>query len=521
GEPVSIPVPDPALPESGLPEAPDSILVVDDNADMRDYLTRLLGRRYAVGTAANGVAALEAARDRAPDLVLSDVMMPGLDGFELLRALRADPNLREVPVILLSARAGGEAILGGLYAGADDYLVKPFAAKELLARVRTHLSLARSRREVRDRIAAERDRLRQVLDALPEGVTIVDALGRVEAQNRAGQELLGLDTLGWSMPRSGESAYREFEVRRADGTPYPVEDLPITRSLQHGEAVHGDQEVIRHAVSGREIPLLVNSAPLRDSQGMIVGAVAAFQDITPIRDLELAREEFIASAAHDLKTPLTSIHGLSQLARLRLGRLTLDAGPVTEQLLQIEASVMKVVSLLNELLDVTQLHMGSTLNLNQRPTDLVALVRGILADLENATTARPRLVILAPELMVTVDAARIERVVSNLLLNAVKYSPGGGTITVTVTREEGPSGPWAAITVVDEGMGIPEDDLPFIFDRFRRGRNVTGHIQGTGIGLASARQIVAQHGGTITAESTVGVGSRFTMRLPIKAPEPV
>ncbi|HEY8284342.1 MAG TPA: ATP-binding protein [Chloroflexota bacterium] len=503
--------------EPPLSGALESILVVDDNADMRDYLTRLLGRLYAVESAANGVTALEAARERIPSLVLSDVMMPGLDGFGLLRALRADPNLREVPVILLSARAGGEAVLGGLDAGADDYLVKPFAAKELLARVRTHLALARSRREVRDSVAAERDRLRQVLDALPEGVTIVDALGRVEAQNRAGHELVGLDTLGRSISRSGDSAYLEYGVRRADGTPYPAEDLPITRSLRHGEAVHGDQEVIRHAVTGRDIPLLVNSAPLRDAQGTIVGAVAAFQDITPIRDLEVAREEFISSAAHDLKTPLASIHGLSQLARLRLSRLTPDAGPVMEHLLQIEVSAMKVVSLLNELLDVTQLQMGSALNLNQRPTDLVALVRNVLADLENVTTEQPRLVVMVPELTTTVDAARIERVIGNLLLNAVKYTLREGTITVTVAREEGPGGPWAAITVADQGMGIPEDDLPFIFDRFRRGRNVTGHIQGTGIGLASARQIVEQHGGTITAESMVGVGSSFTLRLPITA----
>jgi len=496
---------------------PDTILVVDDNADMREYLARLLGRLYTVEAVANGAAALAAIRKNVPGLILSDVMMPGLDGFSLTRALRADPNLAEVPIILLSARAGNEAIQDGLDAGADDYVVKPFTARELLARVRTHLGLARSRREAHDAVAMERDRLRQILDALPEGVTIVDAHGRVEAQNRAGHELVGRDTLGQSMSLSGESAYREYGVRRSDGTPYPAEDMPIARSLRLGEAVHGDQELIRHGVSGRDIPLLVNSAPLRDPQGAIVGALAVFQDITPIRDLELAREAFISSAAHDLKTPLTSIHGLAQLARLRLSRLTLDAGPVPEHLLQIEASAMKMVSLLNELLDVTQLQMGSTLNLNQRPTDLVALVRGVLADLEDVAARRLRMEATVPELTATVDAARIERVVSNLLLNAVKYSPRGGEITVTVTREEGPSGIWALVAVQDEGIGIPADDLPFIFDRFRRGRNVTGHIQGTGIGLASARQIVEQHGGTITAESMVGVGSRFTLRLPIRA----
>jgi signal transduction histidine kinase len=123
------------------------VLVVDDNADMREYLARLLSARWRVDAVDDGEAALASARSQPPDLVLSDVMMPGLDGFGLLRELRADPRTSQVPVVLLSARAGEEALLEGLETGADDYLVKPFAARELLARVQTHLDLARLRRE--------------------------------------------------------------------------------------------------------------------------------------------------------------------------------------------------------------------------------------------------------------------------------------------------------------------------------------------------------------------------------------
>jgi signal transduction histidine kinase len=122
------------------------ILVVDDNGDMREYLAELLRPYWSVETAADGEMALAAARARPPDLVLSDVMMPRLDGVGLLRELRADAGTRHVPVVLLSARAGEEAVLAGLTTGADDYLAKPFSARELLARVRTHLELARSRR---------------------------------------------------------------------------------------------------------------------------------------------------------------------------------------------------------------------------------------------------------------------------------------------------------------------------------------------------------------------------------------
>ena len=125
-----------------------SVLIADDNGDMRDYLRRLLSDRYEVEAVANGEAALVAAQRRRPDLILSDVMMPRLDGFGLLRAVRADPTLNDIPMVLLSARAGEEANIEGIEAGADDYLVKPFSARELLARVRTNIDLASERRRV-------------------------------------------------------------------------------------------------------------------------------------------------------------------------------------------------------------------------------------------------------------------------------------------------------------------------------------------------------------------------------------
>ncbi|HVH82790.1 MAG TPA: response regulator, partial [Steroidobacteraceae bacterium] len=135
-----------ALPEHLGPRP--RILLADDNPDMRRYIARLLRRSYDVEVAADGEAALAAACANPPNLVLSDVMMPRLDGFGLLRALRADERTRQLPVILVSARAGDEAAIEGLDAGADDYLVKPFSARELLARIRAHLELARQRREL-------------------------------------------------------------------------------------------------------------------------------------------------------------------------------------------------------------------------------------------------------------------------------------------------------------------------------------------------------------------------------------
>ena len=153
------------------------VLVADDNADMRQYVSRLLGGRYRVEAAANGVEALELARRKAPDLILADVMMPRLDGFGLLQELRSNPGTRDLPIILLSARAGEESRIEGLEAGADDYLVKPFAAKELLARVAAHIQIARIRRES----AREQQRLRADAEA---------AKGRLEDADRRKDEFL-------------------------------------------------------------------------------------------------------------------------------------------------------------------------------------------------------------------------------------------------------------------------------------------------------------------------------------------
>ena len=137
------------------------ILLADDNADMRDYVVRLLRPRYLVEAVGDGQAALLAARANPPDLILSDVMMPRVDGFGLLAGIRADPGLQDLPVVLLSARAGEEARVEGLDAGADDYLVKPFSARELLARVRSNLELARLRQEARDALRQANERLEQ------------------------------------------------------------------------------------------------------------------------------------------------------------------------------------------------------------------------------------------------------------------------------------------------------------------------------------------------------------------------
>ena len=259
------------LVDSGRPR----VLVVDDNADMREYLASLLDGQYAVQLAPDGARALALVRDRPPDLVISDAMMPELDGFGLVAELRADPDTQQLPVIMISARAGEEGTIEGLAAGADDYLIKPFSARELLARVAANLELSRLRRQATEHVDAERRRLEAVLEQLPAGVVLVEApSGRQMMANRQVSEILGHLPLA-----DGVDGRREFRGYDLDGDPLPADRYPIVRSLREGEIVR-NEDMIYHATTGRRVVIRVNSAPVRDRAGAIIAAVSVFQDVT-------------------------------------------------------------------------------------------------------------------------------------------------------------------------------------------------------------------------------------------------
>jgi CheY-like chemotaxis protein len=210
------------------------VLVADDNADMRDYVSRLLAEHYDVEAVANGEEALVCALNDPPDLVLSDVMMPGLDGFGLLQALRKNAATSAMPVILLSARAGEEARVEGLAAGATDYLVKPFTARDLLARVDSQIEMARirnqaARREetLRAEAQAERDRAVGILESITDGFFTLDRDWCFTYVNPAGEQLLRArqgELLGknhWELYPGAIGTNGEREYRRAarDGVP--------------------------------------------------------------------------------------------------------------------------------------------------------------------------------------------------------------------------------------------------------------------------------------------------------------
>jgi PAS domain S-box-containing protein len=255
-------------PEKRRKEQPAHILVADDNADMREYLRRLLSDSFEVTTVADGEAALERIRIRRPDLVLTDVMMPRLDGFGLLQRLRGDEQTRTIPIIMLSARAGEESRVEGLDAGADDYLVKPFTARELVARVQSQLELASLRREGEERV-------KHILESITDGFAVVDAKGRFTELNTAARRMFGSQGVDVNA-MIGRDAFKVFpESRETD--PGRV----LTKALEKREA--SDIEAY-YAPWKRWY--FIRSRPLPEG-----GVAAFFQDITARKRADIALRE--------------------------------------------------------------------------------------------------------------------------------------------------------------------------------------------------------------------------------------
>jgi signal transduction histidine kinase/response regulator of citrate/malate metabolism len=490
---------------------PARVLVADDNADMRDYVVRLLRKRWTVVAVADGALALSEAREHHPDLILSDVMMPNLDGFGLLRALRNDPRTAAIPVIMLSARAGDESRLDGLEAGADDYLVKPFSARELVARVETHLKLAKARGE------GERQwrRLLGLLDQMPTPISILRLPERrYEFSNRAHARVAGHSVAGKTL----EEAYPDL----------------VDKS---GWAVFDEIAATKQALVSREVPTHLRRGdgkmearyltsvmqPWIDEDGTVAGVLTVSFDVTEEvigrRDLEAARreaetatrakDEFLAMLGHELRNPLSPIATATQLMRMR--------GTEGRELSIIERQVSHLVRLVDDLLDVSRITRGKIDLRNDRFELGGVVLRGIEQASPLMEHRRQALKVDVPAegLPVEGDADRLAQVVSNLLTNASKYSDPGSSIHLRAAR----AGKRVRLSVVDHGIGIAPDMLSRIFDLFVQQPQAIDRAKGgLGLGLAIVRSLVDLHGGTVQARSEgVGKGSEFIVEFPLAA----
>jgi len=475
------------------------VLLADDNADLREYARRLLSQDYDVEAVSDGEAALASARARKPDLVVSDVMMPGLDGFGLIRALRADPELVAVPVILLSARAGEEARLEGLGRGADDYLVKPFSARELLMRAATLLESARIRRE-------GEERFRLLADGAPALIWVNGPQG-AEFVNRGYLDFLGVDppdVRGFDWAQFVHPDDREGYVRG------------YLQAMERKESFDAEFRFRRHDGAYRWMRTV--GRPRLGPGGEFLGCSGITIDITEgkraeeaLREADRAKDEFLATLSHELRNPLAPLRNSLELLR-HSGAGSSIAQPVQAIM---ERQVNHLVRLVDDLMELSRITRGS-FELRREPLELQAVLKNAVETarpLIDAAKHRLDLRLPSEPLMLEADAVRLGQVFANMLNNAAKYTPEGGDIALEAHRD----GNVAVVTVSDTGEGIDSKQLPRLFEMFSQIDRTARRSQGgLGIGLALARRLAEMHGGSVEAESDgLGKGSRFTVRLPL------
>ena len=492
------------------------IIWADDNADMREYVRGLLAPHYEVEAVADGAAALEALRARGADLVLTDAMMPNVDGLELVRLLRADPASATIPALVLSARAGEEARIEGLGAGADDYLYKPFSARELLARVAALLRASELRREHRRtaQMLQESERKLQTLIANLPGMAYRCPPGPPWPLSFASEGVLELTG------RSA-SAFMAGEVRWAECMD-PEHVAMVLAKVQAAVAARRPFEIVYRMLHADGTPrwVLDRGRGIYDANGGAVAIEGFVLDLTrqreaedALREADTRKDEFLATLAHELRNPLAPLRNALHL--MRLSGAGGDGARVREIM---ERQVNHLVRLVDDLLEMSRITRG-LLELRRERVDLSTVVRNAVETSEPLIReARHRLELSLPgeALWLEGDPVRLSQILANLLNNAAKYTPDGGTIVLAARREGGQ----ALLSVKDNGAGISEAALGRIFEMFNRETRADARGKGgLGIGLTLSRRLAEMHGGSIEARSEgEGKGSEFVVRLPLAAP---
>jgi signal transduction histidine kinase/DNA-binding response OmpR family regulator len=476
----------------------------------------LEGDGYAVHAVGNGNEALDAVGASLPDLVLTDVMMPGLDGFGLTAALRNDPRTRGLPIVMLSARAGEDARAEGVEGGADDYLVKPVSAKELLARVSLQIERAQRRAEVE----RQRGALRELFEQAPACIALLRGPSQIfELANPLYLQLFGgRDILGKPIREAlpeleGQPFFELLDQVRRTGVPYVGTESSVYMDATNTGRIEEHvfnflYQPIRDVESGEIDSVLVFAYQVTDAVLARRRVESLMQQLT-IADQR--KDEFLAMLAHELRNPLAPVR--NAIALLQAHEAPDERTRYLLDVLQRQTG--NLGRLVNDLLDVSRITRG-LIELDRTRVDLRSIVDRAMESVQVAMEEKQHdVVCIVPGRPASVDGdpVRLEQVLVNLMTNACKYTDPGGRIVIELRLRE----QIAEVCVRDNGIGMTPDTIANVFDLFSQAERGLDRAQGgLGIGLTVVRSLVELHGGAVEACSAgLGEGAEFIVTLPL------
>jgi two-component system phosphate regulon sensor histidine kinase PhoR len=483
-----------------------TILVVDDEEVLRLGCSRVLtSEGYRVTTAANGREALEQLATDPANVVLCDLKMPVMGAVEVLE--ETSSRYPDIPVIIMTGLGTVADAVECMKKGAYDFVTKPFSIDHLIMVVKRALEkqlLERQTRQLQEEqarnlynLAMEQSRMHTVVNCMADGVLVTNREGEVVLYNATLMQLLGVDA---PLPQPG-----------------PLQEYLDDRAFQEAirsllaDGQQGEGRCIAQELCPNRMHLRALSAPFFGPDRQVLGTVTVFHDVTHFKELDEMKNDFVRMVSHELRAPLAAIQQQHSVILDGLaGELTEKQG---ELLTRAHAKIQGLLDLINDLLDVTKMEAGYG-QLEQVPLNLGEILAEVV-ELLKTKAASQKLTLHLEELadlpLIRADHRSMEEVFTNLVCNAINYSPDGGEIRISAVSH----GDYLEVLVRDQGIGIEAEEIPKIFDKFYRVKNPkTRQVIGTGLGLSLVRGLIEAHRGSVEVESEVGVGTTFRVKLP-------
>ncbi|MFC1673058.1 response regulator [Pseudomonadota bacterium] len=509
-----------------------SILIVDDLPENLSLLTNILMEAgYNVRQAKNGEQALRTAKASPPDLILLDIKMPEMDGFEVCEKLREDKHTTNVPIIFVSALQDIHDRVHGFEVGGVDYINKPIQHEEVLARVRTHLELHHMRENLEQVVS---ERTAELADAYRR-VSISEAKYRRLVESlRSGFFIYAHDTNGDfyyvspSVTNVLGYSQEEFSTHYAEyltDNPINEDAKRFTELAIHGEAQAPYELEIYHKDGGVH-HLQIGETPVFNEQGEVEAVEGIAHDISERKAYENslrqakkeaeyanhAKTQFLANMSHELRTPLNGIIGFSEMMTQEV------LGPIPKAYSGYAADIynsgQQLLELITDILDISTIDMD-VLVLHETDIDLRAMLTSCIRAVQEKANAKQ--IALSMEMPADIphlnaDKTRVKEILLNLLSNAVKFTPLGGYIKADVYREDDGA---VTLRVEDSGCGMAAEDIPNVLEPFSQLEDIfTRSHEGCGLGLPISKRLIELHGGSLTIDSELGKGTSVIVRFP-------